>query len=118
MIPSTMKKTQDARISLAEQGFAIINGVFSRDEIDFLLAVISDQKATNANFRSGAELFAIRQFLKEVPDVVPHLFTQPFCRLLAMLSGGGYFVVKSIYFDKPGASNWFVPYHQDLTISV
>ncbi|KIC90263.1 phytanoyl-CoA dioxygenase family protein, partial [Flavihumibacter solisilvae] len=24
----------------------------------------------------------------------------------------------SIYFDKPGDSNWFVSYHQDLTISV
>ena len=29
-----------------------------------------------------------------------------------------YFVVKSIYFDKPQSSNWYVSYHQDLTISV
>jgi hypothetical protein len=29
-----------------------------------------------------------------------------------------YFVVKSIYFDKPETSNWYVPYHPDLTISV
>lgn len=29
-----------------------------------------------------------------------------------------YFVVKSIYFDKPESSNWYVSYHQDLTISV
>lgn len=27
-------------------------------------------------------------------------------------------MVKSIYFDKPALSNWFVAYHQDLTISV
>jgi ectoine hydroxylase-related dioxygenase (phytanoyl-CoA dioxygenase family) len=27
-------------------------------------------------------------------------------------------VVKSIYFDKPETSNWYVAYHQDLTISV
>jgi ectoine hydroxylase-related dioxygenase (phytanoyl-CoA dioxygenase family) len=27
-------------------------------------------------------------------------------------------VVKSIYFDKPEQSNWFVAWHQDLTISV
>jgi len=26
--------------------------------------------------------------------------------------------MKSIYFDKPPASNWFVSWHQDLTISV
>lgn len=27
-------------------------------------------------------------------------------------------MVKSIYFDKPKTSNWYVAYHQDLTISV
>ncbi len=27
-------------------------------------------------------------------------------------------MVKSIYFDKPETSNWYVAYHQDLTISV
>lgn len=32
--------------------------------------------------------------------------------------GDHYFVVKSIYFDKPETSNWYVSYHQDLTISV
>ncbi|MFD1256587.1 phytanoyl-CoA dioxygenase family protein [Mucilaginibacter terrae] len=32
--------------------------------------------------------------------------------------GNKYFVVKSIYFDKPEKSNWFVAYHQDLTVSV
>jgi len=32
--------------------------------------------------------------------------------------GTDYVVVKSIYFDKPPTSNWFVSYHQDLTISV
>jgi len=34
------------------------------------------------------------------------------------LFGPDYFLVKSIYFDKPEQSNWFVAYHQDLTISV
>ncbi len=32
--------------------------------------------------------------------------------------GNGHFVVKSIYFDKPEESNWFVAWHQDLTIAV
>ncbi len=32
--------------------------------------------------------------------------------------GNDYFLVKSIYFDKPPASNWFVSYHQDLSIAV
>ncbi len=39
-------------------------------------------------------------------------------KLVGDLFGPDYFVTKSIYFDKPEASNWFVAYHQDLTISV
>jgi ectoine hydroxylase-related dioxygenase (phytanoyl-CoA dioxygenase family) len=35
-----------------------------------------------------------------------------------MLFGDGYFVTKSIYFDKPELSNWFVAWHQDLTVVV
>ncbi|WP_343667434.1 phytanoyl-CoA dioxygenase family protein [Chitinophaga sp.] len=38
--------------------------------------------------------------------------------MIDTLFGKDYHVVKSIYFDKPGGSNWFVSYHQDLTISV
>ncbi|HVF96913.1 MAG TPA: phytanoyl-CoA dioxygenase family protein, partial [Flavisolibacter sp.] len=45
-------------------------------------------------------------------------FTSTFNRLVAELFGSEYFVVKSIYFDKPEQSNWFVSCHQDLTISV
>jgi len=35
-----------------------------------------------------------------------------------MFLGKIFFIVKSIYFDKPEQSNWFIAYHQDLTISV
>ena len=38
--------------------------------------------------------------------------------IISQLFGNDYFAVKSIYFDKPEQSNWFVAYHQDLTISV
>lgn len=38
--------------------------------------------------------------------------------MIKFLFGENCFLVKSIYFDKPEKSNWFVSYHQDLTISV
>ncbi len=38
--------------------------------------------------------------------------------LIKLIVGDNCFVVKSIYFDKPETSNWYVSYHQDLTISV
>jgi ectoine hydroxylase-related dioxygenase (phytanoyl-CoA dioxygenase family) len=56
--------------------------------------------------------------LKEVPETIPFIFTDKLRSIICQLFGNDFFVVKSIYFDKPGESNWFVAYHQDLTISV
>ena len=46
------------------------------------------------------------------------LFNSKLKEIINIIGGNDYFVVKSIYFDKPEKSNWFVSYHQDLTISV
>jgi ectoine hydroxylase-related dioxygenase (phytanoyl-CoA dioxygenase family) len=46
------------------------------------------------------------------------IFNSRLRELIEQTFGDDFFVVKSINFDKPGDSNWFVPYHQDFTISV
>lgn len=46
------------------------------------------------------------------------MFNQKLRRLLSNIYTTPYFLTKAIYFDKPSTSNWFVPYHQDLSISV
>lgn len=103
---------------LASDGFTIIEDVYSDDEIKVLLGIIDSVDSSNPTFRKSNDLFAIRQFLKEVPGIKPLIFTDKLYTLIRDLFGDGYFVVKSIYFDKPEQSNWFVAYHQDLTISV
>lgn len=101
-----------------EKGFAVINGIYSASEVEAVLNTIEQVDTNKPTFRKTGDLFAIRQFLNEVPQVLPLVFTEQLNSLIRALFGEGYFVVKSIYFDKPGASNWFVSYHQDLTISV
>lgn len=113
-----MKNLATNRAELAEYGFTLIENVFSSKEVQGILAVIECVDSSKPTFRRSADLFAIRQFLKEVPQVLPLLFTERMQSVITQLFGEGYFLVKSIYFDKPGASNWFVSYHQDLTISV
>lgn len=103
---------------IEEQGFTIIPDVYNAVEVNAILNVIDTADQSNATFRKTADLFAIRQFLKEVPAVLPLVLTERLNLLIQSLFGAGYFVVKSIYFDKPEQSNWFVAYHQDLTISV
>ena len=106
------------RNNIEKIGFIVINDVFSNKEIDDIVKAIEDVESSNTTFRKSKDLFAIRQFFKEVPAVIPFVFHQKLNHLINELFGAGYFHVKSIFFDKPGSSNWFVSYHQDLTISV
>jgi ectoine hydroxylase-related dioxygenase (phytanoyl-CoA dioxygenase family) len=101
-----------------EKGYAIVEDIFSSEGVRGLIDEISRVEASGPAFRKSGDLFAIRQFLKEVPGVRPLIFTAKFKSLINDYFGHDYFVVKSIYFDKPATSNWFVGWHQDLTISV
>lgn len=103
---------------LFEKGFTTINNIYSIEEVDQILAAIAQADKTKETFRKSSDLFAIRQFLKEVPQTRSLIFNDNLSNVIRQIFGENYFVVKSIYFDKPETSNWFVAYHQDLTISV
>lgn len=106
------------RQRIYEDGYTVIDTLFEQGVIDAMLAVINNTDTSGPLFRKTNDLFAIRRFLQTVPDIRPLIFTSPLQSLLEGIFGDGYFPVKSIYFDKPGQSNWFVAWHQDLTISV
>jgi ectoine hydroxylase-related dioxygenase (phytanoyl-CoA dioxygenase family) len=101
-----------------DNGFTVIHDVFSFDEVNAIIREIERMDSSNPTFRKTDDLFAIRQFLKEVPNVQPLVLTNKLMQITSGIFGNEYFVVKSIYFDKPEKSNWFVAYHQDLIISV
>ena len=103
---------------IINDGYTIIDNVFDEKEINSIVKEIDQADTSNTTFRITNDLFAIRQFLKELPTIKSYVFIEKFNNIVIRLFGDGYFVVKSIYFDKPEKSNWFVAYHQDLTISV
>ena len=108
-------------IEINTEGFAIKNDVYTKNEIEKLISLIeniTENETTNATFRKSKDLFAIRQFHKEIPETLDFIFNQNLKEIIESNFGAGYFITKSIYFDKPEKSNWFVAYHQDLTISV
>jgi ectoine hydroxylase-related dioxygenase (phytanoyl-CoA dioxygenase family) len=103
------------------QGFAIINNFYTNPEIETIIANIdkkTSEKSENKIFLQSKDLFAIRQFLQEFPEIFDQIFNQKLKDFINENFGDNYFITKSIYFDKPPTSNWFVAYHQDLTISV
>ena len=104
--------------NLLKKGFSIVDRIYNDVEIDLILNAIKNADHTNATFRKSKDLFAIRQVVKEIPKILPIVFNENLQNLITSILGNDYFIVKSIYFDKPENSNWYVAYHQDLTISV
>ncbi|SDH66135.1 phytanoyl-CoA dioxygenase family protein [Mucilaginibacter sp. P25] len=106
------------RYNIDHDGFTVIDDIYTSAEINAIINIIESADRSGPLFRQTDDVFAIRQFLKAVPDVSPLLLNDRLKNVISNVFGDGYFVVKSIYFDKPGSSNWFVAWHQDLTISV
>lgn len=115
-----MEVLKEARniFNIAENGFSVLDNVYSEQEVAAILREIEMADQSKETFRKSSDLFAIRRFLIEVPSVHTIIFNTALRSIIKQVFGNDYFVVKSIYFDKPPASNWFVAYHQDLTISV
>jgi ectoine hydroxylase-related dioxygenase (phytanoyl-CoA dioxygenase family) len=104
--------------NILKNGFAIFENIYSPADVNSIIETIEKADQSNSTFRKTTDLFAIRRFLKEVRNVKRWIFNNNLQTIIHELFGPGYFVVKSIYFDKPERSNWFVAWHQDLTIAV
>lgn len=103
---------------LAEHGYILVQKIFSDLEIKELIYLVEAADKSAMTFRKSKDLFAIRQFLKVIPEAKEIVFSKNLLRVIEVTFGKGYFLTKSIYFDKPEKSNWFVAWHQDLMISV
>ncbi len=103
---------------LQADGYLKLPKLFEPAEVAAMLKCLENATAGAPDARRSREVFAIRNVLGEVPDLLPLLHTPALCKLLGQLFPEGCHSVKSIYFDKPALSNWFVPWHQDLMINV
>ncbi len=62
-------------------------------------------------------IYAIRNVLGVIPGLKNVILNQNLKRILTAINPE-LFLTKALYFDKPPASNWYVTWHQDTTISV
>ncbi|WP_103071177.1 phytanoyl-CoA dioxygenase family protein [Aquimarina sediminis] len=106
------------KTELEEKGYSILSDLYSTTEISQILDCIANSEKEGNSFLKTKDLFAIRQLITVIPALKEVLFNQKLTLLLSDIFGTNYFLTKAIYFDKPSQSNWFVGYHQDLSISV
>ncbi len=107
-----------AKMAFNKLGYSILADFYSDIERDQIVQCLETNQLDNDSIQNNKDLYAIRQLLKNVPELKKILFNENLLHLLNTLFDSEYFLTKAIYFDKPPKSNWFVPYHQDLSISV
>ncbi|BAO77150.1 phytanoyl-CoA dioxygenase family protein [Winogradskyella sp. PG-2] len=105
-------------IELYDYGYSIIDTFYSNEEIKGIISCLESNKLETKSLSKSKKIYAIRQLFKAVPDLKNLVFNQKLINLITSLSETNPFLIKAIFFDKPPESNWFVPYHQDISISV
>lgn len=104
---------------LNNEGYSIVSDVYSESEILEISKVIEEKELNSNSILKSKDLFAIRELLNEIPELNKLIFNEKLKTLIETFRvDGKFFLSKAIYFDKPEDSNWFVAYHQDLTINV
>ena len=102
------------KIELEKGGYSITSVLYSKKE----RSEICDLIDKNTSFSKEQPVYSIRKLLNAIPSLSQVLFNPNLIELIHEVGGKNYFLTKAIYFDKPQGSNWFVSYHQDLSISV
>lgn len=109
--------------SLREQGFAIVPALLGADDAvalrDELGKIGHDETLTEGSAvrQKGGRVYAVRNLLR-VPAVARLAQTPAVRSVVEAVLGASARVVRGILFDKTGAANWKVCWHQDVSIAV
>ncbi len=100
---------KEHKTTLKENGFSITKSIFTKEELLDLISLIEYSKKN----------YAIRQLINKESKVLELIFkNNDFKELYKTVCCEDYFLSKAIFFNKPSKTNWFVGYHQDISISV
>ncbi|WP_414524214.1 hypothetical protein, partial [Umezakia ovalisporum] len=82
-----MKVIEKHKVELTENGYTIIDKIYSEKEIEKILLVIDQAEKNKETFRKSADLFAIRQFFKEIPEAERLVFNDNLKNVVYQLLG-------------------------------
>jgi hypothetical protein len=106
---------------LSENGFAILTGVFTCQQMDSLgreLQAALDRSGAQSTLQSRGKTYGSRNLIEVFPQVVDLVLASSLrdfaCEVLGPKAG----IVRVLYFDKPTGRSWSLPWHRDKTIAV
>jgi hypothetical protein len=104
-------------------GYAVVPGVFQPEECRAIAARVASaladcqDDAASLKRASGA-IYGARNLLALFPEALSLWLRPPLVQLLTAVLGHEFGLVRGLFFDKPPASSWSLPWHRDLTIAV
>ena len=112
-----MNATLNIETDVRTDGFAIVEAVLLRQQVDDLLQSL-EQIGDTGSVRKRGGMFAVRNLLDVSPKVRELANSEAVRALVEPVLGERFFPVRGILFDKIPDANWKVPWHQDVTIAV
>lgn len=120
MFPGDQNSTIGKQI--AAEGYALVPGVYSAaecaeiaEQLERHLQACQDERAA---LRRGGVVYGARNLLELFPAATTLWRRPALVELLRKTLGEQCGLVRGLFFDKPPAGNWSLPWHQDLTIAV
>ena len=80
--------------------------------------MIANLDRSSSFVRDAGSIFAIRQLFSALPKLKPLIWNDALKAMLKSNDLAFQYLTKSLYFDKNEGANWFVAWHQDLSINV
>jgi ectoine hydroxylase-related dioxygenase (phytanoyl-CoA dioxygenase family) len=103
---------QNQLADLEENGYALLDNPFQDGQIQKLLDALETIRKTSLSAPG------VRQLLKVCPTVRAFATEHPLLAIISAVLGTDARPVRAILFDKSPAANWYVTWHQDLSIPV
>lgn len=110
-----MRLPDDFLEKIEQDGFAVVSGVLTDDEIGVAIAAVQSSGATDG--AAGAK-WGSRRLLSACRAIARLAASAAVRRLVEPVLGAEAFAVRGLWFDKLPEANWKVAWHQDLAIAV
>lgn len=104
--------TNDSSVAFPVQDSQILPNQYNPDELLQIRTLLDAYLLAN-----HTKTYAIREVVKYIPELWPLLWNNNLRRLLQEFDANA-FLCKSLFFDKTPEANWYVGWHQDISIHV
>ena len=113
---------ETATWDLDKDGFCLLSGAVPTATVRSLLTAVSQafsDESPDVRARSSrGTVYAARNLIGSVPEVLCVWQQPPLATFLRQQLGEGFGLVRALYFDKPPERTWNLPWHKDTAVAV